>query len=62
VYVLELSAVRAVGLPLEAFHLLAEIGAISLLLQHAVHVVKLLREEFHLFAVNGASVSFAQHF
>jgi hypothetical protein len=62
VYVLELSAVRVVGLPVEAFHWLAAIGASSSLLQHAVRVVTLPLEEFHLLAVNSASVSFVQHF
>jgi hypothetical protein len=61
-YVLDLSGVRVVRLPLEAFHLFPEIGAISSLLQRAVRVVKLLLEVFHLLAVTGASVSFVQHF
>jgi hypothetical protein len=49
-------------MPLEAFHLFPEIGAISSLLQRAVRVVKLLLEEFHVLAVTGASVSSVQHF
>jgi hypothetical protein len=54
--------VRVVTLPLEAFHLLAWIGAIASLVQHAVHVVQLLLQAFPLLSVLGESVSFVQHF